>query len=268
MATNWYLVKYISDPFRDEPKNIGVIVESSGRGVARFIGQSGGTLDGRRVRGVVRSVKAMRAWLEYIEYHLDAGTFHDQALKSIVRPGQNYRIDPRGSLSVPGDDLKAIAEDLFHELVGEPSAISVATIDDLANNLLFNRLIVPENHRVERDVTYRVSLRGEPRDLDFAYRYQGTRTNLLDKITLSPQDKLARQRVNDLLFRIEHVREGAELKNPTFVTLYDLGRAGRSNEAEAHLRAIEKFSHTVNIRDEGAAEDVADQLGVPLLQAA
>ncbi|MFI5644179.1 hypothetical protein [Kitasatospora sp. NPDC051705] len=270
MATNWYLVKYVPDPFRNEPRNIGVVVESSGYGVARFIGQHQDGLDGRKARGVVRSTKMLRAWLEYIEYHLDSGTFHESVLKSVSRPGQNYRIEPRGSLLTPSEEtnLQAVAEDLFRELVGEPAPSGVRSIDDLANELLFRKLQVPADRMIERDVSYTVLLHGEPRELDFDYRYQNGRTNLLDKITLSSQDKLVRQKVNDLLFRIEHAQRDAEIKDPAFVTLYDLGKSERSDSVESHLRAIEQFSHTVNIRDENAAEDVAEKLGVPLLQAA
>ncbi|WP_157855146.1 hypothetical protein [Kitasatospora purpeofusca] len=270
MAANWYLVKYVPDPFRNEPRNIGVVVESSGYGVARFIGQHQDGLDGRKVRGIVRSPKMLRAWLEYLEYHLDSGTFHESVLKSVGRPGQSYQIEPRGSLlaSTEETNLRIVAEELFHELVGEPAPSGVKSIDDLANDLLFRKLRVPANHKIERDVTYTVLLQGEPRELDFDYRYQNGRTNLLDKITLSSQDRLARQKVNDLLFRIEHARQDAKIENPAFVTLYDLGKSERSNSIESHLRAIERFSHTVNIRDQHAAEDVAETLGVPLLQAA
>jgi hypothetical protein len=151
--------------------------------------------------------------------------------------------------------------------VGESSG-HLVSIDDLANELLFRKLRVPTGHQIERDVTYNVKLHDEPYELNFDYRYRNGRTTLLDKITLSSKDKVIHQRVHDLLFRIEHVQRDAGLAQPMFVTLYDLGVTGRSEPVERHLRAIEKFSHTVNVRDESAAEDVAETLGVPLLQGA
>ncbi|MFF3759782.1 hypothetical protein [Streptomyces sp. NPDC002185] len=246
-----------------------MVVEHGGHGVVRFMGQVDGNFDGRRVRGVVRSSRTMRAWIEYVEYHLQSGTFVDQVQRLSSRPGQNYRIDYRGTVGLPEEeDLRPIADDLFHDLVGESTTdASLATIDDLANELLFHKLSMPKNHRIERDVSYKVDLRGESYDLGFDYRYESDRTLLLDKVSLAVPAKSLGRTVHDLMFRIEHVQKAAK-KDPSFVTLYDLGKTGMTEPAERHLRAIERFSHTVNLRDESAAESVAEQLGVPLLQPA
>lgn len=270
MTANWYLVKYVPDPFRDEPKNIGVVVESDGRGVVRFIGQHNGGFDGRRVRGTVRSPRTLKAWIEYVDYHLTSGTFRDQVQRLSSRPGQNYRIDFRGTVGQPGSkaEMNALADDLFTELVGDPGPSAVQSMDDLANDLLFHRLRFPDDRYVEKDVSYHVKLRGEPHELGFDYRYESDRTTLLDKISLSAPEKTLRKSVHDLMFRIEHIRDYKELRHPSFVTLYDLGKSRMSDQVEGHLRAIERYSHTVDVRNERAAEDVADKLGVPLLQSA
>ncbi|MFJ5043456.1 hypothetical protein [Streptomyces sp. NPDC088719] len=268
MEANWYLVKYVPDPFRDEPRNIGVIVEKDGRGAVRFIGQRNGGFDGRRVRGVVRSARTMRAWIDYVEYHLESGTFCEQVQRLSARPGQNYRIDFRGSVGLSAESgLQAIADDLFHELVSDAGLLAAASIDDLTNELLFQRLSFPKDREIERDVSYRVDLRGQPHELGFDYRYESDRTTLLDKISLSAPAKSLGRTVHDLMFRIEHVHRAAT-KEPSFVTLYDLGKAKMTEPIENHLRAIERYSHTINVRDERAAESVAEQLGVPLLQCA
>ncbi|MET8956739.1 hypothetical protein [Streptomyces sp. NPDC004533] len=201
--------------------------------------------------------------MEYIEYHLHAGTLSEEVEAVAAGSAHSYRIERRGALL--GGDPQGAAEELFRELVGEFEP-APQTIDDLANQLLFKRLQVPAGHRIEKDVNYRVSLHGEPRDLSFDYRYQNGRTTLLDKITLSAPDKLTTQRVNDLLFRIEHLQQGGPVSNPSFVTLYDVGKGERSSAIEGHLRAIEKLSFTFNVRHEETPVEVADTLGVPLLQ--
>ncbi|MFB8407964.1 hypothetical protein [Streptomyces albidoflavus] len=212
----------------------------------------------------------MKAWIEYVEYHLESGTFREQVNRLSSNAGQNYRIDFRGTIHFSGSEaeMNGLAENLFTELVGEPSSTAIQSIDDLANDLLFHRLRFPANHRVERDVSYRVNLRGEPIELGFDYRYESDHTTLLDKVSLSAPERTLRRTVHDLMFRIEHVREYKELRRPSFVTLYDLGKSRMSDQIERHLRLIERFSHTVDVRDEAAAEDVADKLGVPLLQSA
>ncbi|WP_432090531.1 hypothetical protein [Streptomyces sp. NRRL F-5630] len=270
MAANWYLVKYVPDPFRDEPKNIGVVVEDNGHGVVRFIGQRDGGFDGRRVRGLVRSPRTLKAWIEYVEYHLATGTFGEQVHRLSSRAGQNYRVDFRGTVNSPGSatEMSALADDLFTELVGDSSPTALQSIDDLTNDLLFHKLRFPNNYHIEKDVSYRVELRGEPHELGFDYRYESDRTTLLDKISLAAPEKQLRKNVHDLMFRIEHVREYKELRRPSFVTLYDLGKTRMSDQIEGHLRVIERYSHTVDVRNNQAAEDVADKLGVPLLQSA
>ncbi|MER6924443.1 hypothetical protein ABT314_36820, partial [Streptomyces spiralis] len=179
-------------------------------------------------------------------------------------------IDFRGTVDLAGSDFEvsSLADDLFTELVGDPGSGTMPSIDDLTNELLFHRLQLPKNRHIERDVSYRVNLRGEPHELGFDYRYESDRTTLLDKISLSAPDKTLRRTVHDLMFRIEHVRDYKELRKPSFVTLYDLGKARMSDQIDGHLRAIERYSYTVDVRDERAAENVAEQLGVPLLQSA
>lgn len=263
MTASWYLVKYVPDPFRDEPRNVGVVVESDSGGFMRFVGQTKSGFDGRKARGLVRSTKTLRAWMDYIDYHLQAGTLAEEVESVSGRPAQSYRIERRGALL--GGDPQGAVDELFRELVGEPEP-SPQTIDDLANQLLFKRLRFPAGHRIEKDVNYRVSLHGEPRNLSFDYRYQNGRTTLLDKITLSAPDRLTSQRVNDLLFRIEHLQQGGPVSNPSFVTLYDVGKGERSSAIEGHLRAIEKLSFTFNVRAEDTPFEVAGALGVPLLQ--
>ncbi|MFI6962177.1 hypothetical protein [Streptomyces sp. NPDC050255] len=264
MAANWYLVKYVPDPFRDEPRNVGVVIDSGEGGILRFIGQTKDGFDGRKVRGVVRSSKTLRAWIEYIEYQLQSGTFAEHAELSISRSMNSYRIEKRGALL--GGDLQGAADELFRDLVSDADGAHQATIDELANQLLFRKLRVPAGHKIEKDVRYQVDWNGEPRDLPFDYRYQNGKTTLLDKITLSTPDKTVSQRVNDLLFRIEHLQRDGRVQNPSFVTLYDMGKGARTGPVEGHLRAIEKMSHTFNLRNEETPGEVAQALGVPLLQ--
>jgi hypothetical protein len=267
MKASWYLVKYVRDAFRNEPINIGVIVTLDSGGVARFMGEHAGQIDGRRVRGVVASPDALRAWANYIRYHLAEGTFEEQLSALNARSLDNYRVERRGALleSLTAERLPEVAEELFRELVREDPEEPTPTLDDLTNQLLFNRLRFPPNHRIEKDVRYSVDLRGARREFSFDYRYVNGRASVLEKISLADREKSIDTRVNDLLFRMEHVSATPSAGVTNFISLFDVGSNGSVDRVEHHLRAIEKFSYTVNMRSAGAAEEVGERLGVPVL---
>ncbi|WP_155945622.1 hypothetical protein [Micromonospora sp. CNB394] len=232
--------------------------------MARFVGERGGQLDGRRVRSIVASPDALRAWATYVRYHLDEGTFEAQLDRLSARTLDNYRIERRGALLEPlaPEQLPEVVAGLFRELVHDEPEDHAPSLDDLTTQLLFTRLRFPPDHKIEKDVRYRVDLRGEPRDFSFDYRYVNGRTSLLDKISLADKERSVETRVNDLLFRMEHLSD-AGVTN--FISLFDVGPKGSVDRVEHHLRAIEKFSYTVNVRSTSAAEEVGERLGVPVL---
>jgi hypothetical protein len=264
MRANWYLVKYIRDTFRNEPVNIGVIVTLDRRGVARFIGEVGGQVDGRKVRSIVASPDTLRAWTNYMRHHLEEGSFEEQLNALAARSSDNYRIERRGALLEPltPEQLPEVAAALFRELVRDEPEEQTPTLDDLTTHL-FHRLRFPPDHQIEKDVRYRIDLRGAPREFSFDYRYVNGRTSLIEKISLADKEKNVETRVNDLLFRMEHIPD-AGISN--FISLFDVGPSGSIDRVEHHLRAIEKFSYAVDVRSTEAAEEVGERLGVPVLR--
>jgi hypothetical protein len=51
MSAQYWLARYVEDPFRNEPKNIGVIVHSGEVVAARFVGEGDDNkLDGRSIK--------------------------------------------------------------------------------------------------------------------------------------------------------------------------------------------------------------------------
>jgi hypothetical protein len=265
MTTSWYVVKYVPDVFRNEPRNVGVVVTREGRGEARFIAEDGGRIDGRRVQGAVSSVKAFKAWVEFLRYHLEAGTFESQLDKLSLRSRANYYVEKRGVLldEVPDERLHELVENLFRDVVRDQRDKQPASLDELANRLLFKQLALPPGKKIEKGVRYRIDIRGVTRELNFDYRYDNGKTTILEKISLADKDPNIGARVNDLLYRIEHVMESKQVTN--FVALYDMGAGTPEGRADQHLRAIERYSYTVNMRKHDAAEEVGEQLGVPAL---
>lgn len=262
VAANWYLVKYVPDPFRNEPRNVGVVVTQSGRGASRFLAEHDGRVDGRKLGAAVGSSRAYKAWIEYIRYHLAEGTLEDQVDKINLRALSNYVIERRGVLldEADPDELFRTADDLFRSLVQDEPEEKPPSLDELADKILFEKLSPGVSQKIERNVKYAVSIRGVATELDFDYRHVGPKMTLLERVSLNDRDRNASKRVNDFLYRMEHALESEVASR--FLALYDVGASGDRGHAENYLQAIEKLSYTVNVRSDEAAVEVNDYLGV------
>lgn len=116
MTARYWIAQYIEDVFRNEPKNVGVFVETKGQIAARFIGEDeSGTIDGRRLRSFAFP-DVYRQWVEYWRYQCKNAAF-DEVLKS---SGSNYRISSGGEVSdIESDSASAVSNYLYSLLVSE-----------------------------------------------------------------------------------------------------------------------------------------------------
>ena len=67
MSANYWVAKHTPDPFRAEPRNVGIVVELNGKMVARFIGENPdapGVLDGRSLRAF-QFPNVYRQWVQF-----------------------------------------------------------------------------------------------------------------------------------------------------------------------------------------------------------
>ena len=114
MTARWYLVKYVRDMRRNEPRNIGVILEVDDKAYPRFeesIGPSERT--------------NYAAWLNYWRHLLTQPDW--RATLANRRPGANYYIEPGGErLAGQISDPEAFADWLFDTLVLPPGSMFVS----------------------------------------------------------------------------------------------------------------------------------------------
>ncbi len=75
MTTRVLLAKYIRDPRRWEPVNVGVIVVRGDEARARFVGErEAGGVDGRTTRHIVGDTEVFAEWVRYWRGALAAGS--------------------------------------------------------------------------------------------------------------------------------------------------------------------------------------------------
>jgi hypothetical protein len=85
------IAKYVPDVFRNEPRNIGVVLWSPDGVAARFVGEkpdAPGEVDDARVPPFVSSAEAYKQWVRY---------WRREMAKPAIRPATGGPLTPRGS---------------------------------------------------------------------------------------------------------------------------------------------------------------------------
>jgi hypothetical protein len=116
MPAHYWIAKYIEDPFRNESRNIGVIVTTPEGLAARFAGErEDGTVDGRRLQSF-KYAEVYKQWLQYWREQLEAENI-DGILGATT---ENYRVVPGGEVSDTGSDgAEAVCKFLYGLLVSD-----------------------------------------------------------------------------------------------------------------------------------------------------
>ena len=257
MESSWYLVKFVPDLFRNEPENIGLIVVSHGEVASRFRGQdAAGRVDGRKLPRRFPPVDIYRGWIDYLLRVAGQGEL-DVRLERLSRRIDSIVVERRGSLC--GDLAEVSAKDavrrLYPMLVDEPVERE-KDIVAIAESIVA-RLAV----KIERDVPVEVVEHGVARKLRFDYRYRGHHTALMDRLPLATTGRRIEREINEMAYRLGAVHK---MGTANLVVLYT---PPVDDEAEAGLRLIEQYAHTIEASSATAPEDVASVLQVDLLPA-
>src|ERR1044071_705023 len=120
MRASYWVAKYVDDPFRNEPRNVGVIVSLGEDIAARFVGErEDGTYDGRRVGARFRYANVYGQWRDFWRAKI-----HARSIDEIVKAKTpNYFIQSGGEVSNTGTDSVAdICEFLYSFLVSSGGA--------------------------------------------------------------------------------------------------------------------------------------------------
>lgn len=210
MTTRIYAVKYIGDPRRWEPRNIGVFVVNGERGVVRCVGMTGtDTVDRRGIRWTVRDTEAYAEWVKYWVRTIDRGeSGAEEAVK--VQPPQFLVAEVGttwfGDSSAQPEDL---AERYFAELVGELHDQEVAPGLRERVEILLEVTGSSRQHGFRRDVPVQSFGLAYEETLKFQYGWRNGHLTVAKRVDLS-QSVL----VNDALWSFEHLP--ADIRRLTF----------------------------------------------------
>jgi hypothetical protein len=250
-----YAVKYLADPLRREPKNVGLLVAENlepGANVAsRFVGEKD---DGGIRRNALHDVpdEVYQRWINYYRRKAATGRWDDIARLERKRPSSFYL-----------DHLLTILDDAPVDRVLDQYYSSVVTERprrpleaDRAQGRV--RQIFEELHvkpHANREFTGVVN--GEPLTVRFGYEVVTDRTFLMDWIPTSRQGRQVETQSEAYAFRATAVR-GAGLSDhfAAFADLSGLDDDAMTNE----LRAAANVGEVIDIHDFTAAVDKTAQI--------
>lgn len=130
------IAKYIPDVFRNEPRNIGVVLWTPDGVVARFLGEkpdAPGEVDDAGIPEFVNSKHAYKQWVRYWRRELAGATAEStDCLDSICRTGGgNYLLADGGVVSdFKPSRMPDLLDRLFNQMVGpDPGEVARTTAD-------------------------------------------------------------------------------------------------------------------------------------------
>lgn len=116
----YIIAQYMADPFRKEPRNIGVIVVKGDDRAARFVGETKGTttIDGRAIRSMPHP-SIYRRWVRFWRSELESS--EPDVLGRLTAPnGDNYNAIPGGQVTDTGHDAASEICNYLYDLLITP----------------------------------------------------------------------------------------------------------------------------------------------------
>jgi hypothetical protein len=119
MAAKYHIFQMTPDPFRREPRNVGVVVELHGRTAARFVAENEkGEIDGRKLRSIPHG-NVYKQWVTHWRRQLRAGGL-DALLAPPKRAISQFQIVSGGEVDGTGkDSVSDVADYLYSMIVSE-----------------------------------------------------------------------------------------------------------------------------------------------------
>jgi hypothetical protein len=117
MSTSYWIAKYVDDPFRNEPKNVGVIVRANNAIAARFFGEreEDGAFDARKIRSKFLYPHVYSQWRDFWRSKIQ-----ERDLESILQgTTANFYVVSGGEVTDAGaDNAGEVCHFLYTLLVG------------------------------------------------------------------------------------------------------------------------------------------------------
>lgn len=252
MTATWYLVRYMPDLQRREPRNIGLVLRTAdGTWLSKFVGQRpDGVIDSRSLRTYAIHAEVYKTWVTYFARKANDDSWCDVARRQAAR-STNYVVEPGGEYLGTVTSWQSLLEELYAELVdrGVPARPRPEKVLD--------KLVARVDHVLDladvapqRAVIVEAKFGDELDEVPFRYSYTNGQVHLMDLVTSKKNPAEAARDARELRARVQGARDAGSARS--FVAFYDRMTLPES-ELEHILRPVEGLSRTVDVADETEA---------------
>lgn len=280
VASRYFLAKYVPDPMRCEPRNIGVILWTPSGAVARFLGEKqDGGLDLRRVPTFVGDAQVYRQWVEYWRSIVNPDTgladltgpleqLDDDSLRARLGPANkaHWWLVPGGVLLDPvaPSERGPLLTKLFQELVvSSDDMVPIETVDQIVRSVI-KALSLHKDPHFKSDLELEVRSGAK---LHFDYGYVGQSVSRLwQELPTMPKPRQLEVHATAVAFKFEQAREHYNLKTDQMNALICmtppqekanrewLGLIGGFAQIHNVLDVHDRFNSFANLPSHGALE--------------
>lgn len=251
MSATWYLVRYMPDLHRREPRNVGLVLRTPDGWMHRFVGQAAdGAIDGRRIRGYQLNAEVYKTWVDYFRRKASDANWADVA-RMQARKRANFYAEEGGEFVATVSSWSSLLDELYAELVEPPQlsqSVHERPIDRLTAKI--DHVLDMAGITPEREVSVPARYGDEEDEVPFRYLYANGRKHLMDVVTARRKPEQAAHDARELRARFEGARNAGSASS--FVAFYDHTLLV-DNDLDHILRPVEMYSQTVDVADEASA---------------
>lgn len=261
-AARYLVAKYISDLQRMEPRNVGVVLWSSGRVFAKFIAEKAddpGKVDGRTVPGFVGSTTAYKQWVEFWRTELGKGSqrdFSETRLDHLKEASRGNFMLAEGGLildDIQPTSLAELTDDLFQRLVetNNPEEPKDPVLEQVANYWIKELGLTNDgNFRSRYQILCPIAATVEERfEFSHAYMANGLQ-RLYQRVPLTRKRSHLRRTVHDSAWMFEKVVQHGIIPHDQAVALvYATNEHIRDPEIRWSLDVLNSVARVANLAD-------------------
>lgn len=247
-TATWFLIQYMPDLRRQEPRNVGVVLEADGRWTWRFVAQrmaGEGTINGRQLPRDITAAR-MRSWVDYFIRKARDDAWDDVLRLAHGRPREMSA--HLGGTIADVFDPTAEVENLFLELVTDPSREVVGPAELLRNavdRILSSAAVLPT-----ADYEVPAVFDDIPSTVTFDLGYKNGQLHLMNRLLLGKQ---APNHARELWARMRGAREAESAQS--FFVFYNSQAAPSDDLLEQSVGILDEQAHTLDVKDEPSATE-------------
>lgn len=253
MSTRWHLIKYMADPRRREPRNVGLALETPDGWLLKFLGEEKpGLINGQKIRSTHLQKDVYTSWVEYYRRKATLNRWTDVEHLNVNRPG-NFFTELAGEIFETDESANQLLKRLYAELVEEPKKLSPSEIFHSKIRDVFELAqIEPEEHV---RVPAKWSDSGENVSVEFDFGYQNGQFHVMDAVSISRMSS-----VLDFKARLDAVERAGNVRS--FVALCSYSQVEDAERLEEILRPLERGARTIDVDEtRDAAQTLVSIMG-------